>query len=534
MSTADFQIMTALSDHINIAITRARLYTEARENEQKYRSVVENIDEIIFQLDKEGRLIFLNPSWTEVTGCSMTETLGTHINLYVYPDDRLRHQAFMAMNQMNNHESFRAEFRYVTKAGENLWVKIHTRLLEDAEGEASSLFGSINDITERKHMDEERLRLSKLEAIGPLAGGIAHDFNNLLTGIVGHIAFAQLLITPETSEEMAPRLQMAERATMEARKLTHQLLTFARGGAPVKQITSIRTVIYEAAIFISSGSNVLCDFDIPEDLWPCDMDSGQIGQVIQIRIINARQAMPDGGGVTISSRNLSSVPDPELSLNQGPYVSIDVKDDGEAILPEYQEEIFDPYFSTKEEGSGLGLATAYSILTSHDGVITLSSEVNVGTTFTIYLPATPEHAVSLDVDHPDYVFGEGRILVMEDEKNVRILLGEILTHCGYTSTLTANGEEAVQAYREAFEASEPYKAIIMDLTVKGNMGGKEAMQLILNMDPSARATVASGHSNDPVLAHYQDHGFLDRVQKPYRPTVLSKVLNDLIMAGNTI
>jgi CheY-like chemotaxis protein len=158
----------------------------------------------------------------------------------------------------------------------------------------------------------------------------------------------------------------------------------------------------------------------------------------------------------------------------------------------------------------------------------------VGTTFTIYLPATPEHAVSLDVDHPDYVFGEGRILVMEDKKNVRILLGEILTHCGYTSTLTANGEEAVQAYREAFEASEPYKAIIMDLTVQGNMGGKEAMQLILNMDPSARATVASGHSNDPVLAHYQDHCFLDRVQKPYRSTVLSKVLNDLIMAGNTI
>jgi PAS domain S-box-containing protein len=311
-------LMKALRDHINIAITRARLYTEARENEQKYRSVVENIDEVIFQLDKENRLTFLNPAWTEVTGYSMSETLGTNIALYVYPDDRPRHQDFIALDQMNSHESYRAGFRYVTQDGDTRWVEIRTRLLEDAKGQASNLFGSINDITERKRTDEERLRLSKLEEIGPLAGGIAHDFNNLLTCIVGHIAYAQLLITPDTSKEMAPRLDMAERATMEARKLTHQLLTFAKGGAPVKQITSVRTIIYEAAMFISSGSNVRCDFDIEENLWLCGTDSGQIGQVIQNLIINAQQAMPDGGVVTIIARNLSSLPDPALSLNPGP------------------------------------------------------------------------------------------------------------------------------------------------------------------------------------------------------------------------
>ena len=532
LSEADLLLMMALSDHINIAIGRARLYSEARESERSYRSVVDNVKEIIFQTDSEGRLTFLNPAWKDITGYSLDDALGTNILLYVHTDDRRQHMEFFHPILTQKQASDRGEFRYVTQNGSVRWIEVHARLTEDSDGTSIGLFGTLNDITERKQVDEERFRLSKLEAISPLAGGIAHDFNNLLTGIMGHISFAQLLVTPEADERLAPRLVLAERASMEAQKLTQQLLTFSRGGTPVKQIASIREIIYEAATFVSRGSNVRCDFTVPEDLWPASVDAGQISQVIQNLILNAQQAMPEGGTITIRAENITIESDTTLQLPEGPYVEIAIADEGIGIPRDQQRRIFDPYYTTKPTGTGLGLATSHSIITGHNGAITVESAVSQGTTFILCLPASPDSTVVGYEEEHIYYNGTGKILVMEDETVVRDLVADILQHCGYTVALTDDGAAAVQAYARAYEAGEPFDAVIMDLTVPGGMGGREALQHILMKDPHARVIVSSGYSNDPVLANYREYGFAGMVPKPYRTTQLSKVLHDVLTNGH--
>ncbi|MBT5874700.1 MAG: PAS domain S-box protein [Candidatus Latescibacteria bacterium] len=532
LSEADLLLMMALSDHINIAIERARLYTEARENERSYRSVVENVKEVIFKTDIDGRITFLNPAWQDVTGYSVRDAMGTNILLYVHPDDRRQHMEFFNPILTRQRPSDRDEFRYVNQSGDLRWIEVNARVSEDTDGAPLGIFGTLNDITERKQIDEERFRLSKLEAISPLAGGIAHDFNNLLTGILGHISFAHLLITPEADDRLAPRLTMAERATLEAQKLTQQLLTFSKGGEPVTQIASIREILYEAATFVSRGSNVRCDFEVPEELWPGDVDSGQISQVIQNLILNAQQAMPEGGVIRIQAENLSKIVDPALQLQPGQYVRITVSDEGIGIPEQQQQKIFDPYFTTKPTGTGLGLATSHSIINNHHGAIYLESEVGEGSTFTIYLPASPDSRIEKHEEEEIYFNGTGKILVMEDEAIVRDLVADILTHCGYAVTLTEDGAEAVSTYSREHAAGRPFAAVLMDLTVPGGMGGREALQHILMKDPQARVIASSGYSNDPVMANFHEYGFAGRVPKPYRTTQLSKVLHEVLAIGH--
>jgi PAS domain S-box-containing protein len=529
LDEADLMLMTALSDHVNIALARARLYAQVRESEAKYRSVVDNINEVIFQTNEEWRFTFLNPAWSALTGYDVQESLGSSLFLYVHPDDRRPHREFFQPLIDRQQESVRGEFRYVTRDGSIRWFEIHTRRTGETERTTNGIFGTITDTTDRKRIDEERLRLSKLEAISPLAGGIAHDFNNLLTGILGHISFAQLLVQPDADDLLKARLEMAEKAAMEAQKLTQQLLTFARGGMPVKQIASIRDLIYETIMFISRGSNVRCDFDIPDDLWPAEVDAGQIGQVLQNLILNAQQAMPAGGVIRIGAANATlRRKDPALQLPPGSYVTIKVTDEGIGIPPEILPKIFDPYFTTKPEGSGLGLATAHSIITNHRGAITVESVVGRGTTFILYILATPASFIPRQEEERAYYHGAGRILVMEDEHIVRNLVGDILEHCGYSATLTRDGAAAVEEYVRAFEAGEPYGAVIMDLTVPGGMGGRDATAHILQIDPKARIIACSGYSNDPVMADYRKYGFVGMVPKPYRSTQLSKVLHDVL------
>jgi CheY-like chemotaxis protein len=312
--------------------------------------------------------------------------------------------------------------------------------------------------------------------------------------------------------------------------LTQQLLTFSKGGAPVKKTASIADVLRDSARFALRGSNVRCEFSIPDDLWPVEIDEGQISQVIHNLIINAYQAMPDGGAIRVSAENVLLGPDHDLSLtlNLGKYVSLSVEDEGHGIPQHLVSKIFDPYFTTKTKGSGLGLATSYSILKNHDGTITVESEVGKGSTFRIYLPVSSKKEPEKKTVKENPIPGQGRVLVMDDEAILRDFVGELLELLGYEVDFACDGAETLAVYSNAQERGQPYDCVIMDLTIPGGMGGKEAIQRLLELDPNVKAIVSSGYSDDPVMADYKRYGFCGVVAKPYDAETLSEVLHKVI------
>jgi CheY-like chemotaxis protein len=388
-------------------------------------------------------------------------------------------------------------------------------------------------------MEEELLKARKLESLGVLAGGIAHDFNNLLTGILGNISHVRVL--SEVGGKAHKMLGEAEKASLRARDLTRQLLTFSRGGEPVRRTTSIVDLIKDSAGFAIRGSNVRCEYAIPDDLWAVDIDSGQISQVINNLAINADHSMPDGGALTITCENVT-LGEAELpGLKGEEYVLISVEDHGSGIKKENIQKIFDPYFTTKKKGSGLGLATSYAIVKNHDGLITVTSRLGLGTTFYIYLPAVhgdvstdarleEEHKAILrdESQGAQVVRSDGRILVMDDEDIIRDLVREILTGLGYDVDVAVDGVEAIGLYKESIKSDRRYSAVIMDLTIPGGMGGGEAIKVLLDIDPEVKAIVSSGYSNDPIMSDYARHGFAAVIAKPYKAVELSVLVHNVI------
>lgn len=400
----------------------------------------------------------------------------------------------------------------------------------DDTGNVLMVAEHIRDITERKKMEEELLKAQKLESLGVLAGGIAHDFNNLLTAVMGNVSLAKMFAAPETKAH--ERLADAEKACERAAALTQQLLTFSRGGAPVKKTASIVQLITDSAGFMLRGSNVKCEFNLQKDLWPVDVDEGQMSQVINNLIINADQAMPEGGIISVTARNLEVDGCDFLPLEPGRYICISIQDQGVGIPKENLSRIFDPYFTTKQQGNGLGLATVYSIVKNHQGHLAVESEEEVGTVFHLYLPASSKgiEPTTADAGQQPNTDGScsGRILVMDDEEIIREIAREILNHLGYEVEVCGNGESAVERYRGALAAGQPFDAVIMDLTIQGGMGGKETMKALLALDPEVKGIVSSGYNNDPILAHFRQYGFCGMVSKPYTVRELRETLNELI------
>ncbi|HTP65526.1 MAG TPA: ATP-binding protein [Geobacteraceae bacterium] len=394
---------------------------------------------------------------------------------------------------------------------------------------SGTYFGKIwyfRDITDRKKMQEEIIKAQKLESMGVLAGGIAHDFNNILTGIMGNFSLARMLVEP--GSKIASMLEKAEKASLRAKELAQQLLTFSRGGAPVKKSTYIGQLVIDSATFSLRGSNVTARFFIPEDLWPVDVDSGQMSQVINNLVINAVQAMPDGGIITVTARNVEITPEMSLSLPIGSYVKISLQDDGVGISEANMSRIFDPYFTTKTSGSGLGLSMVYSIIRKHGGNITVDSQPGVGTVFHFYLAASDISPQPFEKKESQPPQGKGKILVMDDEEIIREIAGEILSHLGYEVESCIDGAEAIRMYEEALRAGEPYAAVLMDLTIPGGMGGKEAVGRIMEVDHRAKVIVSSGYSNDPIMAQYKKYSFRGVVLKPYSAEELGQTLGEVI------
>jgi len=385
------------------------------------------------------------------------------------------------------------------------------------------------DVTQMKKMEEEIIKSRKLESLGVFAGGIAHDFNNYLTTILGNVNL--VMATAKEQSQNSFLLEEAEKAILRARELTGQLLTFSKGGEPIKKPTSIYVLVREASSFALSGSNIKCEINSDKNLWMANIDKGQISQVVHNLVINANQAMAEGGAINIDIKNIFFDRKSELDslgIESGKYINIIVQDHGKGIPKNQIEKIFDPFFTTKQKGSGLGLSTCYSIIKKHKGHIKAESELGSGTAFHILLPALGKSIQDNTDIKKDVVKGNGRVLIMDDERSIRTLSANILEHLGYQTETAKDGELAVKKYKEALLSGNKYDAVILDLTVPGGMGGKKTMEKLLEIDPYTKAIVSSGYSIDPVMSNHKAYGFKGVLEKPYVMKLLSSELDKVI------
>ncbi len=510
-------------------LQRKKTEDALRDSEQRYRAIIENAYDLIIETSEEGICQYISPNCPEVLGYETPEMLHRNFFEIVHPEDRQGlTQNFKT--HMLGLEKIDMVCRLQNKQAEWRWFESHIHPFRTTTGNVVGVIVT-RDITEQKRLEEERLRATKLESVGLLAGGIAHDFNNILTSVFANIGLAKMISAKHpspTAETMTDRLSAAEKACLRARDLTKQLLTFAKGGAPVKSATSIRSIITDTVEFALRGSRVRCSLQLDDDLWAAEVDEGQISQVLQNLIINADQAMPEGGSIQLAAHNNTVMASSSLPLKPGKYVMVSVSDQGIGIPNEHLSKIFDPYFTTKQKGSGLGLATTYSIMKRHEGHIAVSSSLGKGTTFTLYLPATSEAEISLEAGPSELVNGSGRILIMDDEVDIQDVLGKMLEHLGFEVDYANDGEQALSLFTQASENGTPYRATILDLTIPGGMGGQETLQKIRDKDSEAKVIVSSGYSNDPVMADSGKFGFSGFIVKPYNVVDLSKVLGQLL------
>jgi PAS domain S-box-containing protein len=493
---------------------------------------IDHASESIFWIRSDGGIMYTNEASIELLGYSHEEYKSMAI--YDIDHDFNIEKSAEIWRRAKKDGHFRFESRYCKKNGELLPVEVTANYVKYQDKHIVACF--VRDITkqklaetEKRRMEEERLKMNKLESIGMLAGGIAHDFNNILTTILGNISLAKIYLKNDIKKVDA-KINEAEKALFRARDLTQQLLTFSRGGVPVKKTILLEPLIKESVLFALRGSSVQVNFNISEDIFPTDVDEGMIGQAINNLIINAVQAMPDGGSIDVAVDNIileNKTTIEGLQLEKGSYVKITIKDHGIGISNEHIAKIFDPYFTTKEKRTGLGLATTFSIIQKHGGHITVNSELGIGTIFNIYLVASPEHiTINRKTNKP--VYGQGKILIMDDDEDILNIAGEMLSTLGYEVEYAKNGVEAIDKYKKMLEQNNPFDLVIMDLTIPGGMGGKDAIKGLLALDRHVKAIVSSGYSDDPIMGNHTEYGFVGVALKPYKLNELSEIVQKAI------
>jgi PAS domain S-box-containing protein len=517
--------VSAVVEAVEDITQRKRAYEELRQKETYLQGILEATEDGILAVDDEGTVIMSNRRFAELWRIpkEMIDAKDFNVLLEYVLEQLEEPDAFLIkVNALYGTDST-AEDTLLFRDGRIL-ERSSAPLLQ--EGAIIGRVCSFRDVTAKRKLEDEVVHSQKLESVGLLAGGIAHDFNNLLTAVLGNISLAKIQLPQDHKSHS--RLKEAEKAAIRARDLTQQFLTFAKGGAPVRRSASIVELIRETVGFVLSGSNVRCDFDMSEDINLVEIDEGQISQVIQNLIINADQAMPLGGVLKVFCRETVLREGEVAQLKEGRYIRISVSDQGVGISPEHLQKIFDPYFTTKEKGRGLGLASAYSIIRNHEGHISVSSRQGQGTTFTIHIPVISDSKGVKTVDDGKIVIGSGRVLVMDDEEAVLEVAAAILSYLGYEPVCAKNGIDALELYRKEREVGDPFAVVIADLTIPGGMGGKEMLEQLREADHGAKVIVSSGYNNDPIMSEYQSHGFSGVISKPYQVEEVSHVLARVI------
>ena len=492
---------------------------------------LQSISDGVITTDLQGKILFMNRSAGVIIGWKEEDAQGKPFSAALpirYPVQEHGPGDLVAtVLAAGTWLEFKHPIMLVLPDGSEKRVTVNGAPLTDATGKIIGVVFTFRDTTLWHLLEAERFKANKMESIGVLAGGIAHDFNNILTAILGNIS--GIRASGMLGERQQSRLIAAENATRRAELLTKQLLTFSKGGAPILKPGSIRSVILESMDFILRDSAIVWHYEIPEDLWTVTIDEGQMSQVVNNLAINAQQAMPYGGKIVIQGTNLpDGSPEIPSPLPPGHYVRIVFTDDGIGIPNEHLPNIFDPYFTTKQKSDGLGLASTYSIIKNHNGYISVTSDVGIGTTFFFYLPATPMETVVSPEKRSSPMHGHGRILIMDDEEDIRDVCQDLLTELGYQVVGAADGEEAIEHYQQALRAGQPFDLVLLDLTIPGGMGGKETVQRLIELDPKVKAIVASGYSADPVMADHKAYGFFGVLQKPFDFVALADILGQMI------
>jgi PAS domain S-box-containing protein len=532
----DNLFFTILADHAAIAIENAKRYDQLQDfnkrleekiqdSEKRYQNLIEFSPEPI-AVHSEGKMVFANPAALRMFGAKKPEDLiGKTVLELLHPDYHGIVKKRIQIQKDKGETVSLIEEVFIRLDGKPINVEVvATPLIYN--GKKASLVLT-RDITEKRKMEEEILKSQKLESIALLAGGIAHDFNNILTAILGNISLAEMNLIANKPQKCKNILGEAAKACQHARDLTQQLLTFAKGGEPVKKLVSIEKLLKQSVEFVLRGSNVRCKFLLPKTLWAAELDKGQFEQVINNIVINAIQAMPEGGTIQVKAKNVTIDSKSKFKLKSGKYIKISIKDHGIGIPENHISKIFDPYYTTKQKGSGLGLATAYSIIKKHNGIIWVESKIGKGATFYIFIPASQKRIPSITVLKEKALTGKGCVLLMDDEISVRNVAGNMLESLGYSVEYAEDGKEAVELYKKAFKAKKPFDIVILDLTIPGGMSGKEAIKELIKIDPKITAIVSSGYSNNPIMANYKAYGFSGVVEKPYSVQDLGKVLKKI-------
>jgi len=506
---------------------RKQAENELRESEDIFRLTFNfSPDAVNINRLHDGLYMDINEGFTRATGYTHEDVIGkTSLEINVWQDSADRQRLLKGLREKGIFENLEAQFR---KKDGSLMTGLMSARVISLKGE-SHIISITRDITERKRYEKEQLKIEKLESLGILAGGIAHDFNNILTGIMGNISLAKVFL--DTSQKSYKPLAEAEKATVRAGELAHQLLTFARGGEPIKKVVSPQYLVNEAVSFVLRGSNVKGTVDIPDSIHAIEADEGQMSQVFHNLIINATQAMPGGGALTVIAQNEMLADHNSFNLPPGTYIRLTLSDQGCGIEEDTLKRIFDPYFTTKATGIGLGLASVHSIVSRHGGHIGAHSVIEKGTIFTIHLPSIGKEYTAYEADVALQATGkhkDGSILVMDDDELIRDIASLILIHLGYQVNTCTNGQEAIEIFKSSMESGAPFLAIIMDLTIPGGLGGKQAAEQILSLYPTACLIVSSGYSNDPIMSNYKEYGFSGAIAKPYNILEVEKVLNSLL------